>query len=272
MSDMITEALLEMHYHKAIINAFSSVFGAKFLKILKPSPKKESWVGFDQGWVSTSLTQDEFFKKLRDEIQNRTQTIDKFYFGYFLQFKRVEIRHRNTRFMPSGYNTPYYRSELSLKANNTTGLSQHETLLILNNVKNAEVDYCCPMIFDLDEMYEEPDINKLRIIPINESPTGWATNDRHFITFQNPNDPNPIWQSDPSEGKSFLFKDWISEEFKKGPSPMKPEEIYNLVNDSINILTKKVMEFNKQFQTRIDKKEPLNILPECMTIIQFQSL
>src|SRR5437870_3103260 len=39
----ITEALLEMHFHRAILAAFEGVFGARFLRLLKPSPQREAW-------------------------------------------------------------------------------------------------------------------------------------------------------------------------------------------------------------------------------------
>ena len=58
---MVTEALLEMHYLKSMVNLFSNTFGRKFLKLLKPSPQNESWVGFDQGWVSTDQDVSVFF-------------------------------------------------------------------------------------------------------------------------------------------------------------------------------------------------------------------
>jgi hypothetical protein len=46
----ITEALLEMHFHRAMVECFSRVFGARFLRLLKPSSQREVWIDFDQGW------------------------------------------------------------------------------------------------------------------------------------------------------------------------------------------------------------------------------
>jgi len=37
MSEEVTEALLELHYHRAIVDTFTDVLGARFLRMLKPS-------------------------------------------------------------------------------------------------------------------------------------------------------------------------------------------------------------------------------------------
>ncbi len=269
MSDIITEALLEMHFHRKIIEAFSYVYGAKFLKIIKPSSRRESWIGFDQGWVRTSLSQEEFFSELKKEIQNKGKTIKKFYFGYFLQFKRVQEMKKRSSLSPPGQNTPYYRSELSLSPNKNTGLSQHETLLILNNIKNTVVDYCCPMIFEIDELYEDPDSDKLRIVSLDESPEGWSTNQPHFLIFQNKNDDNPLWYSDPIKGRSTSLKNWIINEYIQGPKKMTSDEIYNFIIKTKEILYTNIAKRKRREQFYRDYK--FNILPESMTIVQFEN-
>jgi hypothetical protein len=35
MSEEVTEALLELHYHLAVVDIFAAVFGARFLRMLK---------------------------------------------------------------------------------------------------------------------------------------------------------------------------------------------------------------------------------------------
>ncbi|MBD2296857.1 hypothetical protein H6G06_26120 [Anabaena sphaerica FACHB-251] len=44
-----------MHFHRAIVKNYEKRFGAKFLRLLKPSPQKEAWVGFDQGWTKSGV-------------------------------------------------------------------------------------------------------------------------------------------------------------------------------------------------------------------------
>ena len=43
MSEEVTEALLELHYHRAIVDTFTDVSGARFLRMLKPSTRQEVW-------------------------------------------------------------------------------------------------------------------------------------------------------------------------------------------------------------------------------------
>ncbi|WCN39173.1 hypothetical protein [Aneurinibacillus uraniidurans] len=197
MSDAITEALLEMHFHKAIVESFKTCFGPGFLRMLKPSPRKEGWVGFDQGWARTALSTDDLLDELTSTIANNKHSINKFYSGYFMQFKLVKKMTNKNSHSPKGYRTPYYRSEISLKPKKTTGLSQHETLLRLKSIKNTYVCYACPMLFDINEIYEEPDLDKLQIVPIDTAPSGWATGTKHHITFQTPDDTSPLWCSNP---------------------------------------------------------------------------
>lgn len=45
----INESLLEMHYHRAIVECFTQIYGARYLRLFKPSSRLEAWVGFDQG-------------------------------------------------------------------------------------------------------------------------------------------------------------------------------------------------------------------------------
>ena len=43
MSEEVTEALLELHYHRANVDTFTDVLGARFLRMLKPSTRQEVW-------------------------------------------------------------------------------------------------------------------------------------------------------------------------------------------------------------------------------------
>ena len=72
VSERITEALLEMHYHCAPIDLFAGYFGARFLRLLKPSTIREAWVGFDQGWVRTELEGSELLSQLRGALSSES--------------------------------------------------------------------------------------------------------------------------------------------------------------------------------------------------------
>ena len=86
----INEALMEMHFHHAIVEHFRTTFGAHFLRLFKPTQRRESWIGFDQAWARTELSQAQLFERLRNAVQTGTSSVDSFYIGYFLQFKVVE--------------------------------------------------------------------------------------------------------------------------------------------------------------------------------------
>lgn len=271
MGDIITEALLEMHFHHALVNYFSNLYGARFLKLLKPSQQQEAWVGFDQGWVNSSLSSGEFLEELRDAIPNRKNDLDKFYLGYFLQFKQVEQFSKRSKYTPSHYTVPYLRVELSLYPNSTTGLSQHETLTILQNIRNTSVFYACAMMFNLDEIYETPDLAKLRMVPITSAPTGWTPMSkysnlpRHFIFFQTAHD-TPLWCSEPVEGKAYSFEQWASGQITNSPKPLNGEQLHNLIAETVETIPPKTYLL---YLKRGDKRF-MRILPESMVIIEFK--
>lgn len=268
MSDIVTETLLEMHFHRAIVEHFSEVYGANFLRLLKPSPQKEVWVGFDQGWVHTTLTTQQLFEELQQAIQSQSNHMSHFYLGYFLQFKTVQKMTRQSDLMPKGYTTPYFRSELSVKRNPKTGLSQHETLLRLNAIHSTNVCYACAMLFELDEIYEPPNLNYLRCVDISSSPKGWATNERHFIMFRSEDDPSPLWCSDPVAAVVLGFKEWASPESRFGPRKLSLEQTIRFIKDSIRALSGS-SDDERQLSLLGEVSESPNPLPESLTILEF---
>jgi hypothetical protein len=272
MADDISEELLESIYHQPITQLFSEVFKAEFVAIFKPTRQKEVWVGFDRAWVKTSLTIDELYKQLRDNIHSGEHTISDFYFGLFLQFKIVSPVKRSSRYLPSGYYVPYYRSELSLNPNRLTGLSQHETLIRLNNIENANVAYACPMIFGQKDLHN-PDLDKLKIVDISTSPSGWLTNESHFITFQNENGNDTRWCSEATPGRNYKFREWIERII---PNRLTGEKIIELIEESKMMLEPKKEEpLSKEniyeFLEKRHSDRPIqNIIPQCFTIFKFK--
>lgn len=205
---MVTEALLEMHYHSALVDLFAETFGARFLRLIKPSPQKEAWVGFDQGWVRTELRDLDFLRTLQESI-NGSEGTPSFYLAYFLQFKVVQCMERRSEYCPQNFDVPYFRSEISLKPNFTTGLSQHETLLRLSALNRSDVVYACPMMFSAGDVYDDADLETLRIVPVSDSPRGWHDEERHFICFQSKQDDHPTWMSEPHHGSSMSCAEWV---------------------------------------------------------------
>lgn len=257
---MVHESLLEMHFHHALVELFSNIFGAKFLRLLKPSPQQECWVGFDQGWVNTTLSENEFYAKLKKSLITKevSEIEESMFLAYFFQFKIVEELTRSSSLKPKDYSIPYFRSEISLTPAPSTGVSQHETLTELQKVKDALVYYACGMLFDTSELYETPvDLNKLRFVPISSAPTGWTTNSRHFITFQTKNDESPLWCSDPIKGESFGILDLLNNE--NNLRLLSSKELLELIDNTKSTISK----IGKE-----NKKSDF-LLPVCMTIIEF---
>ncbi len=268
MSETLTEALLEMHFFKAQVQHFENVFGAQFLKILKPSPQREAWVGFDQGWVHTSISTGELFDHLKGAIQSQASSVNHFYLGYFLQFKTVQEIMRQSKNTPKNYPIPYLRSELSLKPNKTTRFSQHETLLRLSRINFASVCYACAMLFESEDLYKTPDLDQLRCVDISTSPSGWATNEPHFITFKTGNDQNPLWCSDPTEGKAIGFKEWASPDSQIGPRKLTAEELLKTIKEANGEIGGRSV--NRQRPLFKQSEFSARFLPECFTIVEFE--
>ena len=265
MSERVNEALLEMYFLPALVDNFSRIYGARFLKLYKPSQQHEAWVGFDQGWARSTIADEDFLSELSTAIDKNEASINNFYLGYFLQFKKVYVIKRKYKYYPSNFNTPFFRSKLSLKPNKTTSLSQHETLLRLQNVNNACVYYACPMFFNANDIYNSPDINNLRLVPISSAPDGWQDYENHFICFQSQNE-QPVWLSEPTPGKSYSFKEWAHGEIEDSPGKLTGEQIYKLIIDILESLKKPMGTL--LFKSK--DKRYIQYLPESMTIIKFK--
>jgi len=236
MSEEITEALLELHYHRGIVDAFAAVFGTRFLRMLKPSTQQEVWVGFDQGWVNTSVPTADLYAALSNTISSGGTQSDGFHLGYFLQFKVVHNLLRRSRFTPTGFSTPYLRSEVSVWRNPTSGLSQHETLGRLASIQGAEVYYACPLLFDIDAIYEYPDLDTLQIVDVISAPPDIDDTDRHFIAFQSAMAAAPQWCSEPRPAKGWRCSEWARDQTVR-PRRRDGQEIIEMIEQSRRVLS-----------------------------------
>jgi hypothetical protein len=105
---------------------------------------------------------------------------------------------------------PHYRASLDTTKNINTTVSQHELLYSLNKNPNALVYYACPMIFEKVQLYEvNVDLSLLRLADISSCPSDYKDNDNHFVFF-NETTSQPIWCSDPVEGKAISLRDFAS--------------------------------------------------------------
>jgi hypothetical protein len=210
---VITETVLEMHFHRPLMELIREIFGLGAngqMNFYKWSPQKECFVGFDQAYVKTQLSDDAFFNLLRASASSNQYQLNDIFFGYFLQYKVVKSMRNRTLHTPTTISkTPHYRAELSTQKNRQTGVSQHELLYRLSINKGAFVYYACPMLFDKTDLYEvEPDLDQLRFVDLGGCNGIYDDNDHHFIYFDDPTS-DPIWKSEPHLGQAVSPEEFV---------------------------------------------------------------
>jgi hypothetical protein len=202
----INETVLEMHFHHALMDLFRSTLGvgpSGKISFYKYSPQKECFVGFDQAWVMTDVSDDQLFKDLKEAAKSNSYKLDAKYIGYFLQYKVVKRMVRHSRKNPPPVKSAQYgRVAISNQANVNSGKSQHELLFNLCKNKGALTYYACPSIFDKAELYrEKADLDKLALVDISSCPDEFKDNKKHYIYFDLPS-MDPTWCSEPVRGNS----------------------------------------------------------------------
>lgn len=202
----ISETVLEMHYHQALMDLFRSVFGvgpSGKISFYKYSPQKECFVGFDQAWVMTDVSDDRLFRDLKDAALNNSYKLNGRYVGYFLQYKVVQRMIRHSKNNPQPVKSAQFgRAKISSQANLRTGHSQHELLFNLCKNKNALTYYACPAIFDKAELYiKDVNLSTLHLVDVASCPGDFTDHKKHHIFFDLPS-MRPTWCSDPVEGHS----------------------------------------------------------------------
>jgi hypothetical protein len=198
MSNPIGETLLEMHYFGALREHFATILGLPNLRILKPTPRREKWLGFDQAFVTSTQSGLPLERSLSQFIHSNRRPLTVFR-AVFMQFKVVEQR-RSRRGAPPNYAVPWFAAELSTKKDPDTKNSQHETLTRLAELPNTFAAYACPMLFSLDDILRPADLTTLRQIDVRSAPSGWLTDGQHKLAFLSPSS-DADWCSDPTPAK-----------------------------------------------------------------------
>ena len=220
-SDGVHESRLEMEFFPVLKREILSFFGAHRVEILKPTPGREAYVGFDQGFVlgdqAPTISHNAFLRQLGDDLRHGVSTTALFHLAYFLQYKVVERMERRRAPCPAGFVNPHFRAALDLDANPGTGRSQHATLRRLCALPGAEVYYACPMVFDVQKLKVEASLDDLVLANVAESPIDWKDGEEHYLMYQDPAG-NPWWCSDPVEGQRVDPKQaWAASE-RRGPA------------------------------------------------------
>lgn len=230
----------------------------------KYSPQKECFVGFDQAYIRSELSDDQLFRELRSSAMNDGYHLRNFFIGYFLQFKVVKEMQRRVRHTPPQIvSRPHYRVSLDTKKNVHTGFSQHELLYSLNRNQGALVYYACPMVFDKSELYVDPsNLDLLRFSDLNDCPHIYDDNESHYIYFDDTT-AEPIWCSDPVEGTAYSPKQVVSKIAErvdqKGALESQLELLDALKGTEDNVFSKKEVPI-------------LELVSDSLTIIRYSEL
>jgi len=269
----INETVLEMHYHKALMDLFRTTFGVGpggQINFFKYSPQKECFVGFDQAYVMTDLGVDDFFNILQQSAMSNNYNFREVFIGYFLQFKVVKPMQKLSRYTPRQvFNRPYYRVDLDTQKNAYTGLSQHELLFNLSMNRGAMVYYACPMLFERSDLYEvNVDLEKLRLADLQSCPGSYSDNDNHYIFFNDPAD-DPIWRSEPVIGKAISPLDFahvLVEQATARP----PIESMKILFDILTNIKAVGLSENAIFFEDKQRHDILELTHEALTIIRIR--
>ncbi|MDR1994381.1 hypothetical protein [Azonexus sp.] len=233
----ITETVLEMHYHKPLMDLFRKTYGLGStgkINFYKYSPQREVFLGFDQAFAMTELTDAQFFAQMKSSAMNNGYKLSSRFIAYFLQFKVVAERQNWQKKMPPQiWSKPYYRAALDTTKNENTGFSQHELLYSLNKNDGAMVYYACPMIFEKSDLYEvNVSLEPLRLVDLDSCPSDFTDNSKHYIYFDQ-KQSQPIWCSDPTEGKALTpkqFSEKIVERLRKISPFASVEQLFMLLS------------------------------------------
>lgn len=229
----------------------------------KYSPQRECFVGFDQAFVRSDLSEQEMFERLKSSASENGYSLSNTFIGLFLQYKVVkQMQRRPSHTPPMITNRPHLRVSLDTKKNINTGFSQHELLYNLNNNVGAFVYYACPMLFERSELYNpQPNLQSLRLADVTSCPDAYSDNDSHFIYYNDP-DAQPIWCSEPVDGKAVTPKQMIGSISQQLETIAKAEGYQNLWDELFAPIESSKGE---------EKMRPLDIAFDALTILEFAS-
>lgn len=271
----ISETVLEMHYHKPLMDLIRNTYGVgpngKF-NFFKYSPQREVFLGFDQAYAMTEISDQDFFDQLKDSAMKNGYKLKQTFVAYFLQFKVVSELHKKQKKNPPQITSkPYYRANLDTTKNDNTGFSQHELLYKLSQNNGAMVYYACPMLFDKSVLYEvNVSLESLRLVDFSSCPSDFSDNSKHYIYFDQMQG-DPIWCSEPVLGEAITAKEFASlvvTRLRQGSSEEMAAQVMGLLNTIKN-------EFTKHLEQKPYQEPPgdgLELFANALTIVLFDEV
>ncbi len=257
----INEATLEMHFHAALMDLFRDTFGLGpkgSIEFFKYSPQLEKFVGFDQAFVKTEMSGEELYDELETAASQNGYKLSKCIYGYFLQFKVVKPRVKESKSTPTGFTTPYYSADLTTQRKKANDPSQHELLYQLAQNQGAMVYYACPMVFDRTDLYRpKADLDKLTLAEVSSCPSAYADNGRHSVCFQTETGV-PNWCSDPVEGLAITAEQFVSLLAGKLKSPEERVADAGMLSQFF---------LSRSFVEDIESEDVLSLMGDALTIV-----
>jgi hypothetical protein len=255
---MLNEALLEMFFFPALMSHFQSRYGASHVRLLKPSTRREVWVGFDQGWVVTDRSEEELFEDIRVAVKSSSEEVEHLFLGFFLQFKVVHQRTRRSLSTPKSISPRYFQAAIDLEPSKVTALSQHETLMRVNKINRGAAAYACPLIMNADAIYEGANLADLMCVPLDTAPDDWSQREEHLIVMQDRASPTVLWCSDPKEGQWYPFIQWVE---RVGPQSASD------IRDLIGAIRRDLMNERLTDQLALNEHE---VLPQSLVVVEIE--
>ena len=258
----ITETVLEMHYHQPLMELFQSTYGlgaAGKFNFYKYSPQREVFLGFDQAYAMTELSDADFFSLLKTSATTQNYKLQSRFVAYFLQFKVVSEMQKRSKVTPLPIKSkPHYRSTLDTAKNDNTGFSQHELLYALSKNDGAMVYYACPMLWEKPDLYKAVDLETLRLVELDSCPSAFTDHSKHHIYFDQPS-AGPIWCSEPVNGRAINPRQ-MAERIVAQARQLSPAE-------SIGQLEKLLSSINARMPDE-SKGKGLAMVADSLTIVQ----
>lgn len=206
----------------------------------KYSTQLEKFVGFDQAFVMSQLSDRDLFKLLKGAAQNSNYAVTPTVVGIFLQFKVVQRMDRRSRKNPPPIaSSPYFRVPLYTARKSSNDRSQHELLYHLSkNNSGAFVYYACPFLFDKSKLYSPADLSQLRMATLSSCPSDYTDNDKHFIFYDSPLS-QPVWKSEPVNGEA-ISADSMARQVATYIKEVSPEQSVSTLRNMLDRMAEEV--------------------------------
>ena len=118
-----------------------------------------------------------------------------------------------------------------------------------------------PPAFDLDRIYEYPDLDSLQVVDVRSAPSSISAAARHFIAFKSPSNVAPVWCSEAHLGRGQLGSEWIRDETLRPRRRTGPEVV--------ELIGKARYAFSEELDPSLRRHDARFWLPQSFTVLSF---